>query len=59
METSVNLLERLADEPTNDDWRRPIELYQPRLRAWMARVGVKSANKMSFRAGLRPALGRR
>jgi RNA polymerase sigma-70 factor (ECF subfamily) len=40
METSVSLLERLAGQPTDDDWRRLVELYQPLLRAWMARAGV-------------------
>src|SRR5262249_16735617 len=40
METSVSLLERLAATPTDDDWRRLLDLYQPLLRAWMARAGV-------------------
>jgi len=40
METSASLLERLAGKPTDDDWRRLLELYQPLLRAWTARVGV-------------------
>src|SRR5712691_9131156 len=40
METSVSLLERLAGKPTDDDWRRLLDLYQPLLRAWMARAGV-------------------
>jgi RNA polymerase sigma-70 factor (ECF subfamily) len=40
METSVSLLERLAGAPTDDDWRRLLDLYEPLLRAWMARAGV-------------------
>jgi RNA polymerase sigma-70 factor (ECF subfamily) len=44
METSVSLLERLAGAPTDDDWRRLLDLYQPLLRAWMARAGVADAD---------------
>ncbi len=44
METSVSLLDRLAATPTDDDWRRLLELYQPLLRAWMARAGVASSD---------------
>ena len=44
METSVSLLERLAGAPTDDDWRQLLDLYQPLLRAWMARAGVPSAD---------------
>src|SRR5579871_2970130 len=44
METSVSLLERLAGAPTDDDWRRLLDLYQPLLRAWMARAGVPTAD---------------
>jgi RNA polymerase sigma-70 factor (ECF subfamily) len=44
METSVSLLERLAGRPTDDDWRRLLELYQPLLGAWMARAGVPPAD---------------
>jgi RNA polymerase sigma-70 factor (ECF subfamily) len=40
VETSVSLLERLAGRPTDDDWRRLLDLYQPLLRAWMTRSGV-------------------
>ena len=39
METSDSLIERLAGAPTDDDWRRLIDLYQPLLRAWVARAG--------------------
>jgi RNA polymerase sigma-70 factor (ECF subfamily) len=38
------LLERLAGTPTDDDWRRLNDLYQPLLRAWTARAGVPSAD---------------
>jgi RNA polymerase sigma-70 factor (ECF subfamily) len=44
METSVSLLERLAGAPTDDDWRRLLDLYQPLLRAWLARAGVAEAD---------------
>jgi RNA polymerase sigma-70 factor (ECF subfamily) len=44
METSVSLLERLAGTPTDDDWRRLYDLYQPLLRAWIARAGVSPAD---------------
>jgi RNA polymerase sigma-70 factor (ECF subfamily) len=44
METSVSLLERLAGAPTDDDWRRLYDLYQPLLRAWMARAGVAASD---------------
>jgi RNA polymerase sigma-70 factor (ECF subfamily) len=44
METSVSLLERLTGAPTDDDWRRLDDLYQPLLRAWMARAGVLASD---------------
>jgi RNA polymerase sigma-70 factor (ECF subfamily) len=44
METSVSLLDRLAGSPGNDDWRRLVALYQPLLRAWLARAGVEGAD---------------
>jgi RNA polymerase sigma-70 factor (ECF subfamily) len=44
METSVSLLGRLAGAPTDDDWRRLLELYQPLLRTWMARAGVPESD---------------
>jgi RNA polymerase sigma-70 factor (ECF subfamily) len=44
MDTSVSLLERLAGTPTDDDWRRLHELYQPLLHAWMARAGVSESD---------------
>jgi RNA polymerase sigma-70 factor (ECF subfamily) len=44
METSVSLLERLADRPRDEDWRRLLELYQPLLRAWVARAGVAASD---------------
>ena len=44
METSVSLLERLAAAPTDDDWRRLLDLYQPLLRAWIARAGVAASD---------------
>lgn len=44
METSVSLLERLAGAPDEDDWRRLVGLYQPLLRAWLARAGVPAVD---------------
>jgi RNA polymerase sigma-70 factor, ECF subfamily len=44
VETSVSLLDRLAGTPTDDDWRRLLDLYQPLLHAWMARAGVPSSD---------------
>lgn len=44
METSLSLLERLTDRPTDDDWSRLDDLYRPLLRAWMARAGVPTAD---------------
>jgi RNA polymerase sigma factor (sigma-70 family) len=44
METSVSLLERLAGAPTDADWRRLLDLYQPLLRAWIARAGGPPAD---------------
>ncbi|MFO0968777.1 MAG: sigma-70 family RNA polymerase sigma factor [Gemmataceae bacterium] len=44
METSVSLLERLTDQPTDPDWQRLFELYQPLLRAWALRAGATDAD---------------
>jgi RNA polymerase sigma-70 factor (ECF subfamily) len=44
VETSVSLLGRLTGAPTDDDWRRLLDLYQPLLRAWMARAGVAASD---------------
>lgn len=44
METSVSLLERLAGQPTDGDWQRLLDLYQPLLRAWLTRAGVASSD---------------
>ena len=44
METSVSLLERLTDQPADADWRRLLDLYQPMLRAWLARAGVATSD---------------
>jgi RNA polymerase sigma-70 factor (ECF subfamily) len=44
METSVSMLERLAAAPTDDDWRRLNGLYQPLLRDWIARAGIRSSD---------------
>ena len=44
MDTSGSLLERLAGAPTDDDWRRLNDLYQPLLRTWIARAGVPTSD---------------
>jgi RNA polymerase sigma-70 factor (ECF subfamily) len=44
VETSLSLLDRLAATPTDEDWQRLLELYQPLLRAWMARAGVRPSD---------------
>jgi RNA polymerase sigma-70 factor (ECF subfamily) len=44
METSASLLGRIANAPTDDDWRRLDDLYRPLLRAWMARAGVQASD---------------
>jgi RNA polymerase sigma-70 factor (ECF subfamily) len=44
MDTSVSLLERLAGQPTDADWRLLLDLYQPLLRAWMARAWVAASD---------------
>jgi RNA polymerase sigma-70 factor (ECF subfamily) len=44
METSVSLLDRLAEQPTDPDWRRLFDLYQPLLRAWALRSGLGDAD---------------
>jgi RNA polymerase sigma-70 factor, ECF subfamily len=44
MDTSVSLLERLAGSPSDEDWRRLLDLYQPLLRAWMGRAGVDATD---------------
>jgi hypothetical protein len=40
METSLSMLGRFADKPTDDDWRRLDDLYRPLLRAWTAPPGL-------------------
>jgi RNA polymerase sigma factor (sigma-70 family) len=44
VETSVSLLERLTDRPTDPDWRRLFDLYQPLLRSWALRAGLGDAD---------------
>ena len=44
METSGSLIECITGKPTEDDWRRLDDLYQPLLRAWMARAGVADSD---------------
>jgi RNA polymerase sigma-70 factor (ECF subfamily) len=41
METSLSLLERLAQAPTDADWRRLHDWYAPLLCEWLARAGVR------------------
>jgi RNA polymerase sigma-70 factor (ECF subfamily) len=40
VETSASLLDRLAADPSDADWRRLFDLYAPLLAAWLARAGV-------------------
>ena len=40
METSVSLLDRLSGNPSEGDWRRMVDLYQPLLRSWCLRAAV-------------------
>ena len=40
LETSISLLDRLASQPSEGDWRRMVDLYQPLLRSWCLRSGV-------------------
>jgi RNA polymerase sigma-70 factor (ECF subfamily) len=44
VETSVSLLERLSDQPTDPDWTRLFALYQPLLRSWALRAGLGDAD---------------
>jgi RNA polymerase sigma-70 factor (ECF subfamily) len=44
MDTSGSLIDRLAGAPTDDDWRRLNCLYQPLLRDWIARAGIRSSD---------------
>ncbi len=44
METSVSLLARLTDRPSEADWLRLDELYRPLLRAWALRAGATDAD---------------
>jgi RNA polymerase sigma-70 factor (ECF subfamily) len=47
MNTSVSLLERLAAQPTDDDWRLFNDLYRPLLLEWLARTGVADADDLA------------
>jgi RNA polymerase sigma-70 factor (ECF subfamily) len=44
VETSLSLLERLTGQPTDPDWQRLVDVYQPLLRAWALRAGVNDAD---------------
>jgi len=44
VETSLSLLERLTDRPTDPDWQRLFDLYQPLLRSWALRAGLGDAD---------------
>lgn len=39
-DTPRSLLDRLADQPSPDDWRRLVELYRPFIAHWLRRAGV-------------------
>lgn len=36
-ETSVSLLDRLRDAPSDADWRKLVDLYRPLMHGWLAR----------------------
>lgn len=44
METSLSLLHRLTDGPSETDWRRLDDLYRPLLRSWALRAGATDAD---------------
>jgi RNA polymerase sigma-70 factor (ECF subfamily) len=45
VETSASLLDRLAADPSDADWRRLVDLYAPLLAAWLARAGVAAHDR--------------
>lgn len=45
MDTSLSLLERLSASPTEEDWRRLLDLYQPLLSLWLERAQVPRADR--------------
>jgi len=44
MDTSVSLIDRLAADPSEPDWRRLHDVYRPLLHRWAARAGVPGAD---------------
>lgn len=42
--TSVSLLERLRADPQSSGWSNLVEIYQPLIRNWLRRQGVKDAD---------------
>jgi len=44
VETSLSLLERLTDRPSETDWTQLDALYRPLLRAWALRAGATDAD---------------
>jgi RNA polymerase sigma-70 factor (ECF subfamily) len=45
LETSLTLLERLATQPTDADWQRLADVYQPLLHAWLRRADVPASDR--------------
>lgn len=45
METSLSLLGRLTDAPSDADWRRLLDVYGPLLRDWLGRAGVPASDR--------------
>jgi len=43
-ETSVSLLDRLADDPDADSWQQLADLYTPLLRQWLRRYDVQDSD---------------
>jgi RNA polymerase sigma-70 factor (ECF subfamily) len=44
METSLSMLGRFADNPTDADWQRLNDLYRPLLCAWAKRAGIPASD---------------
>src|SRR4051794_13375499 len=40
LDTPRSLLQRLADQPDEADWRKLVTLYQPFISRWLGRAGV-------------------
>jgi RNA polymerase sigma-70 factor, ECF subfamily len=43
-DTSVSLLDRLREEPTESLWRRLVDLYTPLIQTWLRRHGLQESD---------------